>query len=726
MIQFVFRLGIGLFLLLGASAATAQVVKVQLDSDADSLSVRQGTWRFRAGDGKDWTSPAYDDQRWDKQSPTIDISDNTALWKTGKGCFRTTIRVRQPITSHLLMSIRQFGASTVYLDGRQVAVLRPFKFDRGGSQRIVQFTPIQLADTNQHTLAVRYAFRRDPMIGREVDKEPFHLDFGLDDRVVANLLDADPASSGVDYALVGLFGVLSLLHGLFYRANPAQRVNLLLAMTMLAFALIFLSDQINEQAGTLTISSAAVTFLWLMTNIAFGLLLLSVYTYLGRKPGWIFWSLILVLTLSVLYHNFIATMPGDVAWIPFALVLTEYVRVSWVAKRRNPDRAARLPWNSIRFALYSLLAIIVLTIGTIILAKVLHNNDFLDWIKFPANALGIVALFSIPVGLSFSLVIDYARTHQSLKEQFNAVNRLSAQTLAQEQEKQLLLARQNEVLEKQVADRTGQLNQSLTELRATQTQLIQREKLASLGELTAGIAHEIQNPLNFVTNFSEVSAELVAELTAEAENPARDKDLEADLLTDLTLNLEKITHHGRRASAIVRGMLEHSRSIAGERQPTDLNALFDEYLTLAYHGVRTKEPAFTATLTKQFDAGLDPVPVVAQEIGRVLLNLFSNAFYALHKRQQTDEPGYEPTIQVSTERTGNAIVLRIWDNGTGIPAAAQAKVFQPFFTTKPTGEGTGLGLSLSYDIITKGYGGTMVLDTQEHEFTAFTITLPLA
>jgi two-component system NtrC family sensor kinase len=304
--------------------------------------------------------------------------------------------------------------------------------------------------------------------------------------------------------------------------------------------------------------------------------------------------------------------------------------------------------------------------------------------------------------------------------------------LREEEEKnRQLIAAQNAELERLVAERTAALTQqaeelrnALTELRSTQEQLIQAEKMASLGELTAGIAHEIQNPLNFVNNFSEVSAELLEELVEEQARPTPDPELEAELLVDLKQNLQKITHHGQRAASIVRGMLEHSRTSSGERQLTDLNALADEYLRLAYHGLRAKDKSFNATLKTDFAAVLPLVEAVSQDIGRVLLNLFTNAFYAVRQRQLSGAPGYVPTVSVCTERVGDEVAVRVMDNGTGIPEAVRAKIFQPFFTTKPTGDGTGLGLSLAHDIIVKTHGGTLTVQSQEGKGTEFCVTLP--
>ena len=276
----------------------------------------------------------------------------------------------------------------------------------------------------------------------------------------------------------------------------------------------------------------------------------------------------------------------------------------------------------------------------------------------------------------------------------------------------------------EIAHQRDALDQALLTLQATQSQLIQREKMASLGELTAGIAHEIQNPLNFVNNFSEVSTELVQELVEEQAKPTRTPELETELLDDLTQNLQKITQHGQRAASIVRGMLEHSRTSTGERTPTDLNALADEYLRLAYHGLRAKDKGFNATLHTDFAPQLPSINAVGQDLGRVLLNLFTNALYAVRQRQLAGEPGYAPAVSVRTRHAGNEVEVQVQDNGTGIAEEVQQKIFQPFFTTKPTGEGTGLGLSLSYDIVTKGHSGTLEVASQLGEGTTFTLRLP--
>ena len=271
------------------------------------------------------------------------------------------------------------------------------------------------------------------------------------------------------------------------------------------------------------------------------------------------------------------------------------------------------------------------------------------------------------------------------------------------------------------------LEDTLGNLRSTQSQLIQSEKMASLGELTAGIAHEIQNPLNFVNNFSEVNDELLNELTTEADKGNLD-EVKA-IAKDIKFNSEKINHHGKRAEAIVKGMLQHSRSSSGQKEPTDINALADEYLRLAYHGLRAKDKSFNATTKTDFDSKIDKVNVMPQDIGRVILNLINNAFYAVDEKKKAPQPSnegveYDPTVSVSTKKNNGKVEIKVSDNGNGIPQKVLDKIFQPFFTTKPTGQGTGLGLSLSYDIV-KAHGGELKVETKEGEGTEFIILLPV-
>src|SRR5687768_10276443 len=265
------------------------------------------------------------------------------------------------------------------------------------------------------------------------------------------------------------------------------------------------------------------------------------------------------------------------------------------------------------------------------------------------------------------------------------------------------------------------LETTLANLKATQSQLVQQEKMASLGELTAGIAHEIQNPLNFVNNFSEVNKELIGEMKGEI---GKGNIEEVKLIAnDIEANEEKISHHGKRADAIVKSMLQHSQSSSGKKEPTDVNALTDEYLRLAYHGLRAKEKSFNASLETNFDNSLGKINIIPQDIGRVILNIINNAFYAVNEKAKRNINGYEPTVVISTKKLPGKVEIKVHDNGNGIPESIREKIFQPFFTTKPTGQGTGLGLSLSYDIV-KAHGGELKVETKEGEGPEFIIELP--
>ena len=310
-----------------------------------------------------------------------------------------------------------------------------------------------------------------------------------------------------------------------------------------------------------------------------------------------------------------------------------------------------------------------------------------------------------------------------------------------EEERNRIIEEQKLQLESLVALRTNEITRqneeletTLVELQSTQKQLIQAEKMASLGELTAGIAHEIQNPLNFVNNFSEVSVELIAEMKEELK--AGNTEAVIEIAEDIEKNLYKISHHGKRADAIVKGMLQHSRSSTGIKEATDLNSLADEYLRLSYHGLRAKDKNFNATMVTHYDENIGLVYIIPQDLGRVFLNLYTNAFYSVSAKKKAaaqSNASYEPTVTVITKLVKNGgdegediVWISVKDNGMGIPQKVLDKIYQPFFTTKPSGEGTGLGLSLSYDIIYKGHNGKMTVDTKEGEYAEFIIVLPIS
>ncbi len=369
----------------------------------------------------------------------------------------------------------------------------------------------------------------------------------------------------------------------------------------------------------------------------------------------------------------------------------------------------------------------IYTLGSVGRFMFLRNPDLQKIPKFIGALASNVTFIEMVCVAWFVLLFSWilVQKYALLRKQ------LTLQALEKEKERGELMKEQKIILEKQVEERTAALTQSIEELKSTQKQLIESEKMASLGELTAGIAHEIQNPLNFVNNFSEVSNEMVQEIIEERAKNKDDRDeaLQDEILDDISKNLEKISLHGNRASSIVKGMLEHSRNSSGTKELTDINALGDEFLRLAYHGLRAKDKSFNTEMKTDFEENLPKIAIVTQDFGRVFLNIINNAFYAVNEKALSAVASptavkYEPTVSVSTKRLGDKVEIRVADNGNGIPQKILEKIFQPFFTTKPTGQGTGLGLSLSYDIV-KAHAGELKVDTKEGEGSEFIIQLPI-
>ena len=347
------------------------------------------------------------------------------------------------------------------------------------------------------------------------------------------------------------------------------------------------------------------------------------------------------------------------------------------------------------------------------------------------NLLNISLQSRVIIGISamvflFSSFLIAFISNQRKKLQYH----MNLQAINERQ--QQALKEQNILLEERVKDRTRELSEqkeslqvALTKLKSSQLQLIQKEKMASLGEVASGIAHEIQNPLNFVNNFAELNAELLEELK---EHLSKDhlSDVEKEdvgsLVDNVIQNLQKINMHGKRAENIVKNMLLHAKSSTGEEELTDINFMVEEYLKLGYHGFRAKDNSFNAALITHYDTSLERINVVQQDIGRVLMNIYNNAFYSLNEKAKKDMPGYKPEISVRTKREGDSVIITIRDNGLGISKKYIDKIFQPFFTTKPTGTSTGLGLSLSYDII-KAHQGELKVDSAEGEFAEFIVEL---
>ena len=497
-----------------------------------------------------------------------------------------------------------------------------------------------------------------------------------------------------------LLGLLFLMLFIFY---PRQRLNIYFSLYNISLALMIINQQIVQSSVYGSIAAGAGGFINRM--IGMNILLFILYAIDRIKP--IYWwfigfTLLIDFPLSIILKEKFAFI-SDFVHATFTVIC--FLQVMPAFKNKSAGS-----W----------------LIGLVALAVVLINiNSVLSLFGkagiVPAPIFGIIP-FVITICVVIYLALRYARTNTSLEQQLLNVQRLSEENLRREQERQQLLAAQNETLEKQVIERTSELSRSLDELRTTQTQLIQSEKMASLGELTAGIAHEIQNPLNFVNNFSEVNKELLAEMNEEIDKGNYD-EVKA-IAKDVANNQEKINHHGKRADAIVKGMLQHSRSSGGVKEPTDINALADEYLRLAYHGLRAKDKSFNATMKTDFDERIGNINIIPQEIGRVILNLITNAFYAVTEKKKQIGDGFESVVSVNTKKLNGKVEIKVSDNGNGIPQKVLDKIFQPFFTTKPTGQGTGLGLSLAYDIV-KAHGGELKVETKVGEGAEFIIELSI-
>jgi len=685
------------------------------------LLLAQG-WRYQAGDSPQRARPDFDDSCWDTPRPAQPRRELPARLNTGIAWLRLRFRLGDSLRQReLRVQVMGYGAWEIYLNGRLV--------QRAGT---VQANPNQVPDPDklpavvvpgggpaEQVLAIRFAPWQSPLLRLATQKQLLRV-FLRSKAQVQEQADEQVRAAMSSSAITGVFGLLALLHLAFFRYYPAQRANLYFAFFALVFALNSLLVILQWALASPPLEVALLLALVrALTICGYLWAVRALYALFGFRPGWVykglwvgFWVETAFRLFGSKYHSYIGL--ALIAWI-----FVELLRLTGRALRRR-QRGAWIVGAG--FAVTIL--ILVVTIAIVGVSTLLKVPNPLEQRSVGVYAfMELLLILSPPLGISLYLAREFALDSQLLQVKLGEVERLSAQTLAQEQEKQALLAAQNETLETQVTQRTKQLQRSLTDLRATQAQLIQREKMASLGELTAGIAHEIQNPLNFVNNFAEVSSELMAELR-EAQ-AAGDAEEVTALAEDVTQNLGKITEHGKRAAAIVKGMLEHSRTSTGERVLTDINALCDEYLRLAYQGLRAKDKSFNATLNTDFAPGLPLVEAAGADLGRVLLNLFGNAFYAVQKRQQTGESCYKPTVSVSTQQVGRAVEIRVRDSGTGMPESVKAKIFQPFFTTKPTGDGTGLGLSLSYDIVTQGHGGTLTVESQPGNFTEFLISLPL-
>jgi signal transduction histidine kinase len=504
--------------------------------------------------------------------------------------------------------------------------------------------------------------------------------------------------------------VLAVLFWLLLIQNPQEKNLFWIALYTSVFAIfIYAWDSISNIGITFkayTIYHIIGEFL-LVGSLWLFLPLLIIKVFKRKVSGKLIWVLIILYILTVISYFLLKSssliyQSTEFISLIFVLGICFYYTIT--------------SWKNLKGAQWAIVVGLILSAFSLLV-----EWSLLAIFKSLNTSFDFNVLFSSVYVLAFPLSL-LVYVSMRFKEIINEVKLNANRVVELSEEKKIQAENQKKVLQAEVARQTAELRQTLDNLKSTQSQLIQSEKMASLGELTAGIAHEIQNPLNFVNNFSEVSTELLEEMKEEIKNGNFD---EVKVISaDLNQNLEKILTHGRRADGIVKGMLQHSRGSSGEKLPTDINALADEYLRLSYHGLRAKDKSFNADFKLEVDKSIPKIEIVPQDIGRVLLNLINNAFYAVSEKAKQNPDGYKPSVIVSTKIQDDQIVIRVKDNGNGIPDSVKKKIFQPFFTTKPTGQGTGLGLSLSYDIV-KAHGGDLRVETKVDKGSSFLIELPV-
>ncbi len=703
------------FLILFVTSAAAKTDSViNIDKiPKDGILLDKG-WKFHAGDNPAWAKPDIDDSGWGAINPATDIYYLTQVRNAEIGWFRLKLHIDTSLANQsFAFNISQAGASEIYLNGRLIynfGVVNKDYSKEKTVQMIDQAFTVRFDKQSTQVIAIRYSFNRKNFFINLWGPNPcLQLTFNNANEAFTNYQGDHERRAVYELILIPLYLLIGLMSLSLYFSFRIKKAYLYFGVYGIFAAFSSILLLLAARLPKLSISWYSLLDIGdSVFSVGAAIpLLLAIYALCEKRKSILFYLVIIYAASSIATLFFLYRWSGIFFFSFTVVICIEILRVLIIATRN------KIPGTKILFGLFSCVVLLCL-----IFLCALGTGNFQMAYFFAACAFILV-----PVGISVFLASEYARTGRSLQARVIEVEQLSEKTIFQEKEKQQILAAQNETLELQVTERTAALNQSLTHLKATQTQLIQSEKMASLGELTAGIAHEIQNPLNFVNNFSEVSIELLAELKEE-EDKGNKEDVRA-IADDLSQNLEKILHHGKRADAIVKGMLQHSQSGGGTKEPTNINALADECMRLAYHSLRAKDKSFNAELLTHFDETLPKINVIPQDMVRVMFNLFNNALYAVNQKQKTAGEMYKPEVSVITAAEDGQAIIRVKDNGVGIPDAIKQKIMQPFFTTKPTGEGTGLGLSLTYDMVVKGHGGSIQVNSVEGKGSEFIIQLPL-
>ncbi len=669
-------------------------------------------WFFKEGNDTAWAKEGIEINGWKKMKP-IELSEKYAD-KDGRmeGWFRIRIKIDSAIgNKEFGIKISTWAASDLYVNGHLISSFGNTGLNGEPYRELSPYgllpVAVNLKPGNVYTIALHIVDYLSPLPPRRLKSEDADLASLI--RITGPAYSLFFLNTGIKEASayhtiwIAVSTILGLLFWLLYFQNPFEKNLRLIAIgiSSLALGALCMSSSLNDIGLSYTaflLLNFGSNLFFALSSVTMPLILVNIfkrYVTAGLK---------IFLTVFFIGFNiagFLPNNPGGI--IIFGLlgmlfgICIYYMTTSW---------------KNLRGAQWSIVAGLLLSL--------LWALVFCLTIIFASTSIMLFHLSVTGYALSFPLSL-LVYVSMRFKEIINEVRQNSKQVVQLSEEKKERALNQQKILQEEVDRQTAELRTTLTNLKETQSLLIQSEKMASLGELTAGIAHEIQNPLNFVNNFADVNTELIDDL--EKELVKRNVEEVKTLAKSIRENEEKIVQHGKRADSIVKGMLQHSRRSTGVKEPMDINVLADEYLRLAYHGIRARDKSFNATIKTNYDDSAGKVNIIPQDIGRVLLNLYNNAFYAAAEKLNQEPGGFEPTVSVSTAKMDGRVEISVKDNGNGIPQKLMDKIFQPFFTTKPAGQGTGLGLSLSYDIV-KAHGGELKVNTKEGEGSEFLVQIP--
>ncbi len=677
-------------------------------------------WIFKQGNDTGLERISIDTTGWKKLKP----SELSSKYADKNGRIECWFRINIQLDSSLLnkqtgFDFMNWAAIELYMDGKVVAIRgntgengKPFREYNNDIDPVIVYSQT----STPHLLAIHFVGYLSPIPPHQLKGRGSML-YLIGPNYFTIQSELTKFTVGLNYLLLSVCVLLSLLFWLLLFQNKQEKNLIWISMftTVLAFLIYIIIAESRTGIPYMQFEIYRLTGIFLFMALMFILIPLLLIKVFNRKIN----KKLLLLLIILMVLNFLSIfIPQSNRFISINFITISVGLILIICLYYLITS-----WKSLKGAQWAIVFGLVLSISSLLIMFIIESifKELTNSIYFSSFSSSFFIL-SFPLSLLAYVSMRFKEIIKEVRVNANKVVELS-------EEKKVHAENQQKILQEEVNKQTAALRNTLDNLQSTQKQLIQSEKMASLGELTAGIAHEIQNPLNFVNNFSEVSNELIDEMKEEFQK-GNNKDA-FEIADDIKLNLEKINHHGKRADAIVKGMLQHSRTSSGVKEPTDINALADEYLRLSYHGLRAKDKSFNATMKTDFDESIGKINVVPQEIGRVILNLINNAFYAVSAKVKTQHAAshdrvkvYEPMVSVSTKRIGNVVEIQVADNGNGIPQKIVDKIFQPFFTTKPTGEGTGLGLSLSYDII-KAHGGELKVETKETEGSTFIISLSI-